>query len=91
MVINSTGLFRVIKQISAESGDHVSINIAGLAVRVGMTLPKLISVLTELEHRDQIILDVKTFTDPDTGELTYEGAVRMMEMPPDQIEEEKES
>ncbi len=86
MMINSTELLEILKHSYGNAGDHVSIPIADLAGQVGITVPKLISVLTELEQRDQIILNVTTYADPDTGELSYDGSIRMMSLPADEIE-----
>ncbi len=85
MAINSTELLEILKRTYGNAGDHVPIPIADLATQVEITVPKLISVLTELEQRDQIILNVTTYADPDTGELSYDGNIRMMSLPADQI------
>lgn len=83
-MINSTTLLQVIRQISFEAGDNIPIDIAGLATQLGITVPKLVSVLTELEHRDLVMLNIKTDTDASTSEPRYEGTIRMMEIPPDE-------
>lgn len=86
MAINSTELLEILQRTYGRAGDHVSIPITDLADRVELTVPKLISVLTELEHRDQIILNVTTYADPDTGVINYDGSIRIMSHPPDEIE-----
>ena len=86
MVLNATILLQSIRQISSHAGDNIAIDIAALANQLGVTVPSLVSVLTELEQRDMVMLDIKTGTDASTGEPCYEGTIRMMELPPDERE-----
>ncbi len=83
MIKNSTDLLKAIRHIAAHQ-DRVQIDIRQLGEQVHLTLPALISILTELEHRDKIIMEVKTSLHPQSKEIMYEGNLRLMERPPDE-------
>jgi hypothetical protein len=85
MATNSSDLFEIIRTISTKAGDNVPIDIQHLAASANLSVPALISVLTELEQRDEIIVEITTSTDP-AGDLVYDGTVRLMERPPDEIQ-----
>ena len=72
--INSTTVLEKLRLI-AESDEHRRVDIHVLADCMGVSVPVLVSVLTELEHRDEIKLDITT---SDTNELTYTGTVQIM-------------
>lgn len=84
MSTNSSDLFEMIRTISNKAGDNIPIAIQYLAASTGLSIPGLISVLTELEQRDEIIVEITTSTDP-AGDLVYDGTVRLMERPPDEV------
>ena len=90
MSVNSSDLLEVIREISVNAGENIPIDVRQLAGKLDMSLPKLITVLTELEHRDEITLEVKTSTDPASGELLYEGTARLMEHGEDDFFEEND-
>ena len=72
--INCTTVLEKLRIITG--GDaHSRVDIHILADCMGVTVAVLVSVLTELEHRDEIKLDITT---SDTNELTYTGTVQIM-------------
>lgn len=64
--------------------EMVHIDIQQLAGRLEIGLSKLVSLLTELEQRDKIILEIETTIHPQSGEQLYTGSVRLMESPLDE-------
>ncbi len=72
--VNSTTVLEKLRIIT--DGDaHRRVDIHVLADCMGVSVSVLVSVLTELEHRDEIKLDI---TISDANELTYTGTVQIM-------------
>ncbi len=82
--MNSTDLLEVIKDMGADTGEPADIDIILLSQKTKIPVPKLLSILTELEQRDEIVLEVKT--GEFENELRYSGHVRLMENPSDELE-----
>ena len=85
--INSSTLLAWLESRYAE-GNHEKVNIELLATQLNIGIPALVSILTELEHRDEIKIEIASETDPASSELRYSGTVQLMRTPPD--EETKE-
>lgn len=81
--MNSTTVLHTLEEI-AEDTDSREINIQALAHKLDITVPKAISLLTELEHRDEVTIEITTDTNAVTNEPIYSGFVRLMRMPPDE-------
>ena len=82
--MNSTELLRVMKQLSEKAGTNIDIDIEQLAALLGINITALISVITELENRDQIMVNITTTSNNDTNQAEYAGTVRLMDTPPDE-------
>jgi hypothetical protein len=82
--INSTDLLNALKTFPAHSAGNAGIDIRYLAHHLEVSLPVLVSLLTELEKRDEIVLSIDT-TNEVSGGITYNGTVRLMERPPDEF------
>ncbi len=83
ITVNSTTVLEKLRLITANDS-LAAVDIKVLADCVGIAVPALISVLTELEHRDEIKLDISTMNT--SGEPQYSGSVRLMDTPPDEQE-----
>lgn len=83
MTINSTTVLEKLRLIT-NNDSLASVDIKVLADCVGASVPALVSVLTELEHRDEIKLEISTMNT--SGAPEYSGSVRLMDTPPDEQE-----
>lgn len=83
--INSTDLLNVLRTLPAHLAGDTDIDIQYLAHHLDVSLPVLISLLTELEKRDEIILNIDTTNEASAG-MVYNGTVRLMERPPDEFQ-----
>lgn len=83
MIKNSSDLLEAIRKIATHR-ETVQIDIQQLGEELDISFPKLVSILTELEQRDKIILEVKTSIHPQSKEVLYEGGLRLMESPLDE-------
>lgn len=82
--MNSTDLLENLREISVdENGQRHEMNIVWLASMLGVTVPTLISLLTELEQRDEIIVNISPRYKPGTDLVAYNGTVKLMQAPPD--------
>lgn len=77
--MNSTTVLEKLKLI-----DEHDVRIDILAQMMDISVPKLVAVLTELEHRDQIKMNI-TVQDDNTGNPVYDGTVSLMKRPPDEM------
>ncbi|MBS1585544.1 MAG: hypothetical protein JSS82_08340 [Bacteroidetes bacterium] len=80
--MNSSILLKEVEALTGGTGATVSIQ--DLADALHISLPKLVAVLTELEHRDEIKMEIISELDPRSGELKYSGSVSLMDTPPDE-------
>jgi len=82
--MNSTELLENLKEISIdEKGERHDVNIISLASMLGVTVPTLVSLLTELEKRDEIIVNISPRYNPGADLVAYNGTVKLMQRPPD--------
>ncbi|XZF16246.1 hypothetical protein ACTHGU_08915 [Chitinophagaceae bacterium MMS25-I14] len=81
--MNSGTILETMKIISRHAGHNAELDIAELARILNITRPALVAMLIELEHRDEIIMDISNEENPD-GEPDYSGYVRLMLIPPDE-------
>lgn len=85
--MNSTTVLEKLRLICNENTEpYPDIRVDILAQALGMSTTKLVSVLTELEHRDQIKMDISA-AQGNTGEPEYTGTIRLMRRPPDDTEQ----
>lgn len=75
MNINSTELLDLLDRHYGHGRANMPISVTSLATELGISVSKLISVLTELEQRDKIILNLTTYANPETGTLSHEGTI----------------
>ena len=84
VTMNSTDLLENLRDISVDdAGERHEINIVSLASVLGVTVPALVSMLTELEHRDEIIVNISPEYKPGADLVDYNGTVKLMKAPPD--------
>lgn len=83
MIKNSSDLLNAIQKIASHR-EIMQIDIQQLGEELDISIPKVVSILTELEQRDKIILEVKTSIHPQSMEVIYEGNLRLMENPLDE-------
>jgi predicted Rossmann fold nucleotide-binding protein DprA/Smf involved in DNA uptake len=81
--MNSTLLLEQLELIS--KANNSKIDIEYLAAQLKITVPKLVSVLTELEKRDEIVIEITSSINVLTNQLEYAGTVELMRTPPDEI------
>lgn len=74
IAVNSTTVLEKLRLITANDS-LAAVDIKVLADCVGIALPALVSVLTELEHRDEIKLNISS---TGAGEPSYTGTVQLM-------------
>lgn len=79
MSMNSTDLLAYLRKISEKKEENEPVDIHEL--RGNMPIAQLVALLTELEQRDKIILELKTYKESHANNLIYEGKVRLMENP----------
>jgi len=84
MEMNSTTVLQKLEEMAQTKGRHTNIPIEELSAYLGISVAKLVSILTELEHRDEIIMQISTKGDAHTSELNYTGFVRLTDTPPDE-------
>lgn len=84
MEMNSTTVLQRLEEIAHTRGRHSNIPIEELSSYLGISTAKVVSILTELEHRDEIIMQISTKGDAQISELNYTGFVRLMDTPPDE-------
>ena len=84
--MNSTTVLQKLEELASnpEVGS-LSIDITALAAMLDITNAILVSLLTELEQRDEIIMEISSKNDPLSNEIEYTGNVRLMERPPDEL------
>ena len=68
--------------------ENEKVNIGELARLLNIGTSPLLSILTELEHRDEIKIEISSQTDPATNEQEYSGTVQLMGTPPDEGNQE---
>lgn len=78
MNTNSTTVLNYLKDLRARQRD-VDIDIHTLASALDVPITSLISLLTELEHRDEVILNISTTPGGLKNGLQYQGHVRLMD------------
>ncbi len=77
MEFNSSTILEKLAAIATQRHNR-QVGINELAATLDITPGKLVSLLTELEHRDEIMLQISTKEDAASGNITYEGTVRLM-------------
>lgn len=80
--INSTTVLQKLSTIDNYAG-HTGISIESLAAILNISVSKLVSLLTELEHRDEITMEISTVAEDAEGTNKYTGTVRLMRHAPD--------
>lgn len=75
--INSTTVLQKLTKLDNYIG-HVGISIESLAAILSISVKKLVSLLTELEQRDQITMQISTEENAAMGTNQYTGTVRLM-------------
>ncbi len=78
MNVNSTIVLSYLKDLRALQKE-VDIDIHTLASALDVPITSLISLLTELEHRDEVILNISTTPGGLKNGLQYQGNVRLMD------------
>lgn len=78
MNVNSTTILNYLKDLRSKQND-VDIDIHTLASALDLHITALISILTELEHRDEVILNISTTPGGLKNVLQYQGTVRLMD------------
>lgn len=84
MDMNSSTVLQKLEEMAQTRGRHTNIPLEDLANSLGITVATLVSLLTELEKRDEIIMQIVTKGGQDMEELNYAGFVRLMDTPPDE-------
>lgn len=79
--INSTTVLQKLSTIDNYAG-HTGISIESLAAILNISVSKLVSLLTELEHRDEITMQISSVEEPQEGGNNYTGTVRLMRHAP---------
>ena len=82
--MNSTELLEHLEHISDKTQDNIAVDISVLAKQLDISVLSLVSILTELEQRDEIILNISSVENTQTNELEYSGTVQLMSTPPDE-------
>lgn len=77
MEFNSSTILEKLTAIAAQRQAR-EIDINELANLLSISPGKLVSLLTELEHSDEIMMQITTKEDAASGNITYEGTVRLM-------------
>jgi len=77
MEFNSSTILEKLAAIAIQRHNR-QVGINELAATLDITPGKLVSLLTELEHRDEIMMQISTKEDAASGNITYEGTVRLM-------------
>ena len=77
MEFNSSTILEKLTAIAAQRQAR-EIDINELATLLSISPGKLVSLLTELEHRDEITMEISNKSDAASGNITYEGTVRLM-------------
>jgi hypothetical protein len=78
MNVNSTTVLNYLKDLRSRQKE-VDIDIHVLASALDLHITALISILTELEHRDEVILNISTTPGGLKNGLQYQGTVRLMD------------
>ncbi|MBX2906565.1 MAG: hypothetical protein KF744_11035 [Taibaiella sp.] len=82
--MNSTDLLDDLRELTVdENGDLHEMNIIALASVLGVTVPSLVSMLADLERRNEIVANISPKYRPDTGVVDYNGTVKLITVPPD--------
>ncbi len=81
MPFNSSDLLQFLRKCYFQNGDSRTVSIKELVKKTSIPYTRLIAVLTELEHRDEITLSLNTSENPETGRLRYEGTIRLLQHP----------
>jgi hypothetical protein len=85
VLVNSTTVLRRLEAIARARKKAENISIEVLAALLDITVPTLVSLLTELEHRDEIIVNISSKGDTASAHgPEYTGTVRLMKDPPDE-------
>jgi hypothetical protein len=80
---NSTTILHHLECIAKAEGMRTDIPISHLAELTGLSMAALVSILSELERRDEIIIELNTQGQPG-DDLVVDGTVRLMKTPPDE-------
>jgi len=75
--VNSTTVLQLLEDLRRSEGNE-KVDINRLAVLLGTNIAALVSILTELEHRDKIILNLSASSDEHSE---YSGTVKLMDTP----------
>jgi hypothetical protein len=81
--MNSTDVLKALQDIEAQEGYNGNVDIANLAIDLDISVNKLVSILTELEHRDEVSLNI-TNNGTDNPDAMYKGEIRLLKRPPDE-------
>jgi hypothetical protein len=83
--MNSTDLLDSLRDLTVdENGDRHEMNIIALASVLGVTVPSLVSMVTELERRNEIVANIRPDYRSDSGFVEYNGTVKLIAVPPDE-------
>lgn len=79
--INSTTVLQKLSTIDTYAG-HTGISIESLAAILNISVAKQVSLLTELEHRDEITMQISSVEGAQQDGNNYTGTVRLMRHAP---------
>lgn len=83
--MNSTDVLQKLRRLSLKEDDREDVNIVALAAELDVSVSALVSMLTELEHRDEIIMNISPLYVPGEDHTVYTGTVKLMRTPPDEL------